>query len=78
MIDYSDEPGPEPELTAEEIAALDPNQLAILDVPAATPELEEIHQSVVVNFATMEDLAAFGDLLGRRIPPHLKAIWYPE
>jgi hypothetical protein len=36
------------------------------------------YKQLIVNFQTQEDMIAFGKMVGRKITPKTKSIWWPE
>ena len=35
-------------------------------------------KSLIINFASQEDLSAFAKLIGQRLTPNTQSVWYPE
>lgn len=48
------------------------------DMPEFVQEDLQPLKSLLINFATREDMDAFARLVGQRITPNTKSIWYPK
>lgn len=35
------------------------------------------YRQIIVSFASAEDVAEFGRLVGQRIGPHIRSLWFP-
>lgn len=47
-------------------------------MPEFSQEDQTPYRQLIVNFAGPADVAAFAELLGQRLSPKTRSIWYPE
>ncbi len=53
------------------------NKIEWDDMPEFVQEKQEPFSKIIVRFETKKDLEDFADLIGQKLTPKTKSIWYP-
>ena len=48
------------------------------DMPEFAQENQEPSQQIIISFESFEDVKAFSELVGQKLTPNTKSLWFPQ